>query len=390
MIVSISKEIQQLRHELIKLRRDFHTHPELGLKEIRTACAIEDYLTALGISVRRCAGTGVIGVLKGGKPGKTIMLRCDIDALPIYEQTGLHFSSQNPGVMHACGHDGHIAMLLITAKILATQRIEIPGCVMFLFQLNEEDAGAEMMIADGALENPRPDAVCGLHLWSPIDTGKIGIVPGPIMASSYYFKVVIKGRGGHGGAPHMAINPIDTASHVLTAIKSFQTVELDARFPTVISVCKIHGGTKEIIIPETVELEGSIRCLHDQDEAVRRRFKEIVEDVCHAYRCNCSIEFKCGNTMLNNDGKLTQIVKQIAREVVGEENIQTENVSVMLGDDFAEFSRRIPGVYYFIGIGSKEKKTDIEHHSPFFNIDEDTLPIGVEMQVRLVQEFLGG
>lgn len=386
---NLQKAVLELKDELISLRRDFHAHPELGMQEFRTAEIIEDYLKALGLSVRRCAGTGVIGVLAGKKPGKTVMLRADIDALPVQEETGLPFASINPGVMHACGHDGHTAMLLITAKILAEHKEEIPGTVVFLFQLNEEDAGAELMIADCALANPKPDAVLGLHLWSPIASGKIGIVPGPIMASSYYFKVTIKGKGGHGGAPHKAINPIDAATHALSAIKSLQTLELNNVCPTVISVCKIHAGTKEIIVPDTLEFEGSIRCLHDEDEAVRNRFQELVEQVCRAHRCSCSVEFKCGNTMLSNDPALAQMVKDTATKLLGAENVQTENVSVMLGDDFAEFSRRIPGAYFFVGVGNREKKTDFEHHNPCFNIDEDALSIGVKMQVEFAFEYLG-
>ncbi|MBK5261655.1 MAG: amidohydrolase [Peptostreptococcaceae bacterium] len=386
--MDIKKEILNLQEELIGLRRDFHEHPELGKQEYRTSGIIEEYLKSLGLEVRRCAGTGVIGVLKGLMPGRNVMLRCDIDALPVEEQTGLPFKSKNPGVMHACGHDGHAAMLMITAKILSRIKDTIKGNIVFLFQLNEEDAGAELMIADGAFDDPKPDAICGLHLWSPLKSGTIGIVSGPIMASSYYFKLTINGKGGHGGAPHKAVNPIDTAVHVLSAIKTLIALELDANKPTVISVCKIHGGSKEIIIPDSVELEGSIRCLHDDDELLRERFTELIEDVCRAYRCTCIVEFKCGNTILNNDKRLTAMAMDVAKEVVGEENIQTENVSVMLGDDFAEFSRRIPGIYYFVGVADESKNTNHEHHNPHFDIDEDALLVGVEMQVNLALKIL--
>ena len=384
----IREEISALHEELVALRRDFHTHPELGLHEVRTSRIIEDYLKALGLEVRRCFNTGVIGVLEGGMPGKTVMLRSDIDALPVEEETGLPFRSENPGVMHACGHDGHISMLLIAAKVLSAHKAEIPGRIVFLFQPNEEDAGAEAMILDGALENPKPDAVCGLHIWSPIDTGKIGVVTGPIMASSYYFKVTIHGRGGHGGAPHTAISPIDAAAHVLDAIKTMHTLEFDSLHPTVISVCKIHGGSKQIIVPDTCELEGSIRCLHDGEEAVHARFTELIKKVCEAYRCTADVEIECGNTLLSNDAEMADAVRAVAAEVVGKENIQSDNVATMLGDDFAEFSRRIPGVYYFLGTRNPEKGTDYDHHNCRFNIDEDSLPIGVEMHARLALKYL--
>lgn len=384
----LKTEVNDMFDEMVTLRRDFHTHPELGLKEVRTSAIIEDYLKNLGLEVRRCANTGVIGVLKCKNPGKTIMLRCDIDALPVTEETDLPFKSQNEGVMHACGHDGHTAMLLTTAKLLNKHKDELNGTVVFLFQTNEEDAGAELMINDGALENPRPDAVCGLHLWSPIESGKIGIAYGPIMASSYYFKITIHGKGGHGGAPHTAINPIDTAGHILGAIKTLHTLEFDSTKPTVISVCKIHGGSKEIVVPDTVEMEGSIRCLHEDDALVHERFKELVNSVCSAFRTTCEIELKCGNTLLNNDTNMTNIAIEAAKKIVGEENIKTDGVSVMLGDDFSEFSKRIPGVYYFVGTANEKEKSTFEHHNPKFNIDEETLKIGVLMYTQMVFDYL--
>lgn len=387
--MDIKKEVLGLKEELIALRRDFHRHPELGLQEVRTAQIIEDYLKELGLKVRRCTDTGVIGVLEGGLPGKTLMLRCDIDALPVTEETGLAFASENCGVMHACGHDGHSSMHLITAKLLASHREELKGTVVFLFQTNEEDAGAEIMIEAGALADPKPDAVLGFHLWSPIPTGRIGVVAGPIMASSYYFKLTIHGKGGHGGAPHTAINPIDAAGHVLTAIKTLHTLEFDSTKPTVISVCKIHGGNKEIIVPDDVEMEGSIRCLHDGDEAVRARFKELCEDVCKAYRCSCDVEFKCGNTLLNNDEALAAMITEVGEEVLGKGNVISRDVSVMLGDDFAEFTHRVPGAYYFIGTRSEEAGSIYEHHNPHFTIDEESLSLGVELQANLVMRYLG-
>lgn len=390
--MDIKKEVAALNDELISLRRDFHAHPELGMKEIRTSKVIEEYLKKLGLSVRRCAKTGVIGVLNGAAPGKTVMLRADIDALPIEEQTGLPFSSESPGVAHACGHDGHTAMLLISAKILSEHRDSLHGTVVFMFQPNEENCaeptGAEWMLADGALESPKPDALFSLHLWSPIDTCKIGIVPGPIMASSYFFKITITGKGGHGGAPHAAINPIDAAAHVLSAIKTFLSLEMDSRLPTVISVCKIHAGDKEVVVPETLIMEGSIRCLHNQHEFVHDRFRELVTQVCNTYRCSSEIEITRSNSLLNNDPVLAQMVKDVAVEQLGADHVQSEGVSVMLGDDFAEFMQNIPGAYFFVGVNNPQKGSNYEHHNPRFNIDEDALAVGVEMEVGLALKYL--
>lgn len=387
--MDVKREISKLQDELVSLRRDFHRHPELGLNEVRTSKIVEDYLKNLGLDVRRCTPTGIIGVLKGSRSGRTVMLRCDIDALPVIEETELDFISENDGVMHACGHDGHTAMLLIAAKILAQHKDEIKGTVVFLFQPNEEGAGAEEMVKHGALENPKPDAVFGLHIWSPVEVGKIGIISGPIMASSYYFKITVHGKGGHGGAPHTAINPIVTAGHILNAIDSLHTSELNSLKPSVISVCKIHAGVKEIIIPDDLTMEGSIRCLHKDDEAVRQRFSELVEGICKAYHCTCDIEYICGNTLLDNDEAMTELVLQTASDVVGPHNVKTKDIAVMLGDDFAEFSRRIPGAYFFLGTGNSQKGTDVEHHNCHFNIDEDSLPIGVEMHVKTVLNYLG-
>lgn len=385
--MDIRREVMELEQDMIALRRKFHRHPELGLHEVWTSAQIEAYLTDLGLEVRRCTETGVIGVLKGSQPGKTILLRCDIDALPVTEQTGLPFASENPGVMHACGHDGHMALHLTTARLLANHKDEIKGTVVFLFQTNEEDAGAELMIEAGALDD-KPDAVCGFHLWSPLPTGTIGLIPGPIMASSWYFKLTIHGLAGHGGAPHTAINPIDAAGHVLTAIKTLHTLECDSTKPSVISVCKIHSGEKEITVPEVLEMEGSIRCLHDGDAALRERFAELCKAVCATYRCTCDVEFKCGNTLLNNDKEMTRVATRAAEKVVGENNILTDHIAVMLGDDFAEFSNRVPGVYYFIGTRNEEAGSVYEHHHHHFTIDEDSLTIGVMMQAEIVMDYL--
>lgn len=386
--MEIKEEVRQATEELVALRRDFHSHPELGFREERTAGIVERYLKDLGLRVRRCAGTGVIGVLEGALPGRTLLLRSDMDALPVQEQTGLPFASQTPGVMHACGHDGHTAVLLLAAKLLSRRRDQLAGKLVFLFQPNEEVAGAEEMVQQGALEDPRPDAVCGMHLWTPLPTGVVGITPGPLMASSYYFKVTIHGVGGHGGAPHTAINPIDAAGHVLEAIKTFHTLEVDALQPTVVSVCTIHGGENQIIVPEVLEMTGSIRCLHDQDEQVRQRFCQLVEGACALYRCTAQVEFTCGNTLLSNDPTLAALADRVATQVVGEAHVQREGLRTMVGEDFAEFTRRVPGFFYFVGTGNPEKGTHVEHHSPRFMLDEDSLPIALEMQVRLALAYL--
>lgn len=388
--MDIKKEIKSIEQEVIELRRDFHRHPELGFKEFRTSGIIKEYLEKLNLdAILECSGTGVIGILKGGKPGKTAMIRGDIDALPIQEDSGEPFSSENPGVMHACGHDGHTAMLLGMAKIFAAHREEISGTIVFLFQPNEEDAGAQIMIDDGAIEMAQnPDAIFGSHIWSEFPLGTIGVYPGPVMASSYYFKIKIHGKGGHGGTPHSAINPIDAATYVLAAIKSYHTLEQNVFKPTVITCCMIHAGVKEIIVPETLEMEGSIRCLHDEHEQVHARFKEMVEQACNLCRCTCDIELKCGNSLLSNDEALYELAKETAEEMVGLEKVITKGIAMMGGDDFAEFLRYAPGFYFFFGMGDSEKGSDVDHHHPKFRVHEDALAIGMEMQMKLVMKYL--
>lgn len=387
--MDIKKEIDLLKDELIALRRDFHQHPELGFQEFRTGKIVADYLENLGIEVQRnVAQTGVVGLLRGKYPGKTIALRTDMDALPIEEKTELPFKSVNEGVMHACGHDGHLAMMLIAAKILSNKKDQIKGNIKFVFQPNEEDAGAEIMINEGILENPKVDAAIGIHLWSLIDSGKVGIVSGPLMASSYYFKLIINGKGGHGGSPHKAISPILAGVDMIKAIQGMVNNEIDALTPTIVTFGKFNSGTFPIIIPERAEIEGSLRCLHPNTKAIQARMKEIVEGVSKIHGTTCSLEFKCGNGLLNNDEEMTALVRGVAEKHLGKENIVTSNISVMLGEDFSEFSDRVPSTFIFLGIADKGKGTDYAHHHPKFNIDEDALPIGVELHVRTALEYL--
>ena len=388
--MDIRKEIEELKEEMIGLRRDFHKNPELGFQEFRTGKIVADYLESLGLEVqRKVAKTGVVGLLKGDKPGKTIALRTDMDALPLEEETGLEFASQINGVMHACGHDGHLAMMLVAAKVLKGMKEELRGNVKFIFQPNEEDAGAEIMIGEGILENPKVDAAIGMHLWSPIQSGKIGITKGPLMASSYYFKLLVNGKGGHGGAPHTTISPILSGIDMMRALQEMVLNETDALKPTVISFGSVHAGTYPIIIPEKMEIEGSLRCLHPDTESIQNRMMDIVDGISKVHRTTYSLEFKCGNDLLHNDEKMTDLAERVAEKVVGRENLITSDISVMLGEDFAAFSKRIPSTFIFLGTSNQKKGTDYPHHHPRFNIDEDVLPIGAEVLVRTAVEYLG-
>lgn len=377
------------RDELISLRRRFHNNPELGFSEFETQEFIINYLKELGLNPKKIAKTGVTCLIEGNKSKPVIMLRSDMDALPINEETGLEFSSKNPGIMHACGHDGHMSMLLIIAKLLVENKDKIEGTIKLAFQPNEEEAGAYLMVEEGILENPKVDYVMGMHIWSPIESGKIGIVPGPIMASSYYMKGLITGTGGHGGAPHQANNPFDTFALIINEFNRYQSQALDATKPSIITICKAQGGEDSpIIIPEKVSFEGSVRCLHEESEQLRNSLINLVSKIGKLRNCQVELDFEYGNEVLVNDPYLTDIVKESAKNILGENNILTENVAVMLGDDFSDFSSEVPSVYFFLGTGNESKKTNYPHHNSKFNIDEDVLIYGVNIIIDSIFNLL--
>jgi amidohydrolase len=386
----IKKRIEALNSELIHLRRDFHRHPELGFKEYRTAETIENYLNKLGINTRRMTRTGVVALLEGAKPGPVLMLRADMDALPITEENVLDYKSQNTGVMHACGHDAHMAMLLVAAKILSENKDDIAGTVKFVFQPNEEIAGAIHMIKDGVLENPAVDAVMGIHIWAPVASGKIAITPGPVMGGLDVFKVAIHGKGGHTGVPEDAVDPVIAAANVIQTVQVIQTREISNLKSTIIMFGKIVGGTKSNIIPEKVDLEGSIRFLYpggpDSEEQPTERFTRIVEQVCKTHRCTCEIDIVHENIPLINNDEMVKIARDTAKEVFVDEKRLIDNQTIA-SEDFSELSTRVPGVFMFLGTGNEKKGTNISHHNPHFNIDEDTLPEGVAMHVKGALNF---
>jgi len=391
--VKIKKDIESLTEELIELRRDFHKHPELGFEEYRTSEIVAKYLRECGLEVKTgVAKTGVVGLLKGNNPGRTVLLRADMDALPIQEENDVSYKSIYDGKMHACGHDGHVAMLLVAAKILAKYRDEIKGNIKFVFQPNEEDAGARKMIEEGVLKNPRVDAALGLHLWSPINSGKIGITPGPVMAAHDNFKLTIKGKGGHTSAPQSSIDPIITAANIIQTIQMIQTREINALTPTLIMFGKVNGGTAPNIIPEKVELEGSLRYLYEgkdeDEERPKKRFERIIKSICEAHRTEYKLEFIPSSATVINNKELTNLVRCEAERIVN--NSQSDIVSYvcMAGEDFSEFSIEVPSTLTFIGTGNKKKGSNYVHHHPRFNIDEDTLAIGVEMHIRTALSFL--
>jgi len=383
--MNIKEEINNLKDELIQLRRDFHKHPELGFKEFRTSKIVADYLEECGLKVTRgIAKTGVMGLLEGKNPGPTLLLRADMDALPIQEANKVSYKSVNSGIMHACGHDAHTAILLITAKILSSYWEEISGNIKFIFQPNEEIGGADLMIKEGILESPRVDAAIALHLWTPLESGIIGVKTGPITGALDVFHLTIKGEGGHTGYPEKAVDPIIVSANVIQSIQAIQTREISVFRPTIIMFTKINGGTKSNIIPDSVSLEGSIRYFNKQEdkneESLNEKFERIVEATCKAYRVKYELKFFNENKSVVNDKKMTELVIFSAKEILGQRDKVLSYQSIA-GEDFSEFADRVPSAFYFVGTGNREKESHYPHHNPNFNIDEDTMLTGVEMHI---------
>ncbi|HKL00447.1 MAG TPA: amidohydrolase [Desulfotignum sp.] len=385
----VKKRILELTDEIVELRRYFHMHPELGFQEFETAKKIETYLQHLGYDTIRMAKTGVVAVLDSGRPGPVLMLRADMDALPITETSQKTYRSRNDGVMHACGHDAHMAMLLVAARILRENKSTINGKIKFVFQPNEEIAGAIHMIADGVLENPNIDAVMGIHVWTPVDAGKIAITPGPVMGGLDVFKITIHGKGGHTGVPEDAVDPVIAAANLIQTAQIIQTREISNLKATVIMFGKIIGGTKSNIIPDKVDLEGSIRFLYpggpDSEEKPTQRFVRIAEQVCAAHRCTCDIDITHENIPLINHKGMTDLARETALEIFSDDNIVDNHT--IASEDFSEFCAKVPGVFIFLGAGNKDDGITVSHHHPAFDIDESVLPKGVEMFVKGARHF---
>jgi amidohydrolase len=388
--MDVKQEIAQRHADLIELRRDFHQHPELAMEETRTASIIATRLHASGLDVRTGVGnTGVVGVLRGGHPGKTLAIRADIDALPIQEESDLPFISQVPGKMHACGHDGHTAIGLTVADILANHRNDLRGNVTFLFQPAEERiGGAQPMIDDGALKNPDVDAVIGLHVLSSLPVGQVGVRAGATFASADGFILRVRGRGGHGAMPNLSVDPVLVASQIIVALQSLVSREISPFNPAVVTIGRIHGGTAFNIIPDVVELEGTFRSFSHEDRAhIQSRIEEVAVNVATAMRASVEVEMTGGCPPCVSDATMTQLVKRAATEAVGAENIRGDQVTTG-ADDMALFLNAVPGCYFIVGVQNASIGYDAPHHSARFKIDEGGLPVGVEVMVRAALDYL--
>jgi len=388
--MEIKQRISQLNDELIRLRRDFHKHPELGLEEFRTADKVTDYLEDIGLEVHRITETGVVGLLKGDQPGPTLMIRADMDALPIQEANDVLYKSVHDGKMHACGHDGHTAMLLVAAKVLTHHKNSIRGTIKFLFQPNEEDLFADVLVDKGVLENPRVDAAVGIHLMSSLPTGTIGISSGAVMAGMHVFRLTVTGKGGHTGFPQDSIDPVLTSASIIQAVQAVQTRESDIFKPTLIIFGKIGGGTVYNAIADKVEMEGTIRYLYDFESnpslSPIDKFERHIKRICEAYRAKYQLDILYSHPAVINDEDMTARVAEAAKETVEAKNIVP--FVTMIGEDFCHFANKVPSAFYFVGTGNSKKKTDYPHHHACFDLDEDALATGVETNVRAALSLL--
>jgi amidohydrolase len=390
----LKAEIDELVPDLIAMRRDLHEHPELAFEEVRTSGIVAERLRSLGLEVQTgVAKTGVIGLLRGGasKPGaKTIAIRADIDALPIHELNEIDYRSQVEGKMHACGHDGHISIALAVADILSKRRAELTGNVKFIFQPAEERmGGARPMVEEGVLEGV--DGIIGLHLWSPLPMGHVGVRAGPVFASADRFVLTVRGKGGHAAMPERAIDPIVISAQIITALQTLISRETSPFSPAVITIGMINAGTAFNIIPETAVLQGTMRAFSEEHRAkLLRRIQELTNGIAIAMGGSCDVELFAGCPPCTNDAAMTELVHKAAVETVGEQAVDSsEEIPTTGSDDMAFFLNAVPGCYFFVGVRNEEKGAAYPHHHPHFNIDEDALPVGVEVLTRAALEFLG-
>jgi amidohydrolase len=379
-----SADVVALKDDLVRLRREIHQQHELAFAERQTAARIAEYLAGAGLNLRNdVGGTGILATTPGA--GRRVLLRVDMDALPIAEQSGAPYASRVAGRMHACGHDGHVAMGAVAARLLASRAL--PGSAAVLFQPAEEgEGGAQAVLRDGALDGV--DVVLGVHLWNELPVGTLGVKAGPLMAAVDRLRVVVRGRGGHGGKPHRSADPVLAAAHVVTALQSVVSREVSPLASAVLTIGSIHGGDAFNVIPDEVTLTGTLRCF---DEGLRatlpERIRRIAQGVASGLQCQADVEVRPGNPAVVNDARVAAIARRAAVRVVGEANV-VEPEPTMGVEDMAVYFERAPGCFVFLGSGNAARGLDQPHHSPRFDFDEDALAIGCGFLVQAADEAL--
>jgi len=388
-IMNISPEVRAHTKELIAIRRAIHQYPEPGFKEFRTSALVRSRLKSWGVEHRSMCGTGTVAFIKGSRPGPTMLIRADMDALPLTEENKVPYCSKTKGVMHACGHDGHTAMALMAAKLLQKRRNTFRGNVKIMFQPAEEGpGGAGPMIREGLLKGPKVDAAFAIHMWNDLPTGKIGVRSGPVFASADEFKMRVVGRGGHGAAPHQTIDPVAAAAQVITACQNIVSRKVDPTKSAVVTFGQIHGGTRHNIIPNVVAMTGTVRAF---EEPVRRQLQReiprVAGGVASALGAKFEFEYHRGYPPTVNEESMTDLVRDTVREAAGTAAAVEQDVS-MGAEDMSLVLQEVPGCYFFLGSMNPKKGLIHPHHSVNFDFDEEALPLGVETWLRLAQRFL--
>ncbi|MEQ2130025.1 amidohydrolase [Caldanaerobacter subterraneus KAk] len=384
----VEELVNKVKEEVVQWRRYFHQYPELSFHEEKTAQRIADILSTFeGLIISRPLPNSVVADLEG-RGEKRVAIRADIDALPIQEENEFDFASKNPGVMHACGHDGHIAVLLGTAKVLSQLRKELKGNVRFIFQPAEEmpPGGAKELVERGVLQGV--DFVIGEHLWTPLPVGKVGIVYGPMMASADMFTIKIIGKGGHAALPHYTVDPIAISAEVVTNLQHIVSREIDPLEPIVVTIGRISGGTTDNVIPNVVEMAGTVRLFNPGiREEISSVMERIIKGITTAHRASYEFNFKPGYAPVINNKGVVKVVEEAVKELFGEEAI-VRIKPVMGGEDFSAYLERVPGTFFFVGAGNEEKGIVHPHHHPRFNIDEKALEIAVKIFVYTTFKLL--
>ena len=390
MPTDIRNDIKEMQEELIALRRDLHRHPETAFQEIRTSGIVAQGLEAAGYQVQTGVGkTGVVGVMDFGTPGKTLMLRADMDALPIREVAGRPYGSTVEGKMHACGHDGHTSVALTVAQVLAKYRSQLKGHLKVVFQPAEEIIeGARAMFDDGLMKE-RPDRVLGFHCWPSLEAGKVGVRTGYMWANVDIVRIYVKGEGGHGGTPHLTVDPIATAARIYVALDNIFAREISPFSSAVVSFGTFQSGTQYNIIPDEAEIKGSIRTLDPQiRETVLRRLRETAAGVAATMRARAEVETLTGVPAVDNDPEVCDDVRAAATAAAGADNV-VDPGQATVGDDMSYFLNEAPGCYFLLGVANPDRDAGAPLHSPDFDIDERALPIAAETLTRAAMAYLG-
>ncbi len=398
----IEEAVRRHQDAIVEHRHTIHENPELGNREFETAKRVAEHMQTLGFEVKTgVAHTGVVGLLTGGKPGATIAVRADMDALPVTEDTDFPFKStkrttyndMDVGVMHACGHDIHTSVLMGVASVLADLREDLPGKVMFVFQPAEEGAppgeegGADLMLEEGLFDDPHPEAVFGLHTTPEIPAGKMGYAIGPALAAADSFELTIEGRQTHGAAPHLGVDPIVMASQVVMAFQTIRSRTLDPVQPSVVTVGMIHGGERLNIIPQQVRMQGTVRTYDsDVQDTIERRMEEILKGITTAGGGSFTFQYRRGVPATINDPKLTRAMIPTMKAVLGDENV-VETPPFMGAEDFAHYANEVPGLFLWLGV-VKEGTVSGPLHSPTFRADDSAVAVGMRVMSNILMDYL--